>query len=100
MNFQSLYLPVGNHHRVWLREISEATFSDQQLEDLGSDYGLFVAIENLTDGTLSVIGKAPDFDRGQTLMNLVAEGLATRFRVSHRIPPIYELRTPTGPASV
>lgn len=100
MDFRSLYLPVGNNHRVWLREISEATFSDQRLEDLGSDFGLFVAIENLADGTLSVIGKAPDVDRGRALMSLVAEGLATRVRNSHRNSTIYELRAPAGPASV
>jgi hypothetical protein len=94
MEICSLYTPVGNDHRVWLREISEATFSDQQLEDLGSDFGLFVAIENLSDGTLSVIAKAPDFDRGRALMALVAEGLATRVGHSHRNFSIYELQSP------
>jgi len=100
MEFRSLYLPVGNNHRVWLREISEATFSDQQLDDLGSDFGLFIAIENLADGTLSVIGKAPDFDRGRALMSLVAEGLALRFGSAHRKSTIYGLHSPIEPASV
>lgn len=95
MEINSLYLPVGNHHRVWLREISDSTFADQQLEDLGSDFGLFIAIENLLDGTMAILAKAPDFDRGRALMTLVAEGLAKRVRVPHRNSAIYEL-----PASV
>jgi hypothetical protein len=94
MEFRSLYTPVGNDHRVWLREISDVTFDDQQLDDLGSDFGLFIAIENLTEGTLSVIAKAPDFDRGRALMALVAEGLATRVGNLHRNVSIYELPSP------
>lgn len=76
-----------------MREISDITFDDQQLYDLGSDFGLFVAIENLTEGTLSVIAKAPDFERGHALMRLVAEGLATQVGNSHRNISIYELPT-------
>lgn len=95
MDFQNLYTPVGNNHRVWLREISDATFADQQLEDLGSDYGFFVAIETLDDGTLSVLAKAPDYDRGRALMALVAEGLARNVRISHPgKSAIYELPRP------
>jgi hypothetical protein len=91
MEFPSLFTPVGNDHRVWLREISDVTFIDQQLDDLGGDGGLFVAVETLSDGTMAVLAKAPDYDRGRTLMALVAEGLAKAIRNSTGKTAIYEL---------
>lgn len=81
------FIPVGTTHRVWLREISEQTFDDQGLDSLGSDFGLFVAIENIADGTLTVLGKAPDQQRGETLIALVARGLAR----SVERPKFYEV---------
>lgn len=77
-----LYLPVGNGHRVWLREISEETFDEQKLHGLDNDCGLFLAIEDLEDGSMSVVAKAPDAEIGRTLLQLVASGLAANLCAS------------------
>ncbi len=70
------YVPVGTTHRVWLREISEELLIEQGLEDLGSDFGLFVAVEDMRDGTMQVLCKAADELRGSALVNLIAAGLS------------------------
>ena len=95
MDILDLSVPVGNTHRVWLREISETTFEEQRLYGLGDDYGLFIAVEDTTDGSMAVLAKAPDEEIGRNLLQLVAAGLATSLRGSASQDAIFCL-----PASV
>ena len=57
---------------LWLTEISRHTFQDQGLEGLESDDGLFIALEDTTNGTFVVLAKAASSTMGLNLMQLVA----------------------------
>jgi hypothetical protein len=77
---------IGQDHSIqldasrtlWLTEISRHTFQDQGLDDLESDDGLFIALEDTTAGTFVVLAKAASSTMGLDLMRLVASQTAWR----------------------
>jgi hypothetical protein len=75
---ENLSLPLDNHRTLWLREISLATFEDQALDELGSDGGLFVVLEDRSEGTFEVLAKAASIWAGQALLSMCAQGVAAR----------------------
>ena len=67
-----LSLQLDNRRTLWVTEISRKTFEDQALEDLESDDGLFVVLEDHVEGRLEVLAKVASAYAGQTLMELLA----------------------------
>lgn len=62
---------------VFLTEISRQTYEEQGLQALGSDCGLFLAVENAGSGTLDVLAKVPARCAGQicALLGVQDEGV-------------------------
>jgi hypothetical protein len=69
---QDLSVPLDNYRTLWLTEISRATFDDQALDDLGSDGGVFVVLEDSADGKFEVLAKAASKWAGESLLELLA----------------------------
>jgi hypothetical protein len=72
-----LSVPVDNQRTLWLTEISRATYESQCLEELGSDNGLFIALEDCSEGTFDVLAKVASRFAGQTLMEMMLRKLAS-----------------------
>jgi len=70
-----LAVPIDNHRTLWLTEISRHTFEDQSLDDLGTDGGLFVVLEDTSDGKFEVLAKASSAWAGASLLSMMAEAL-------------------------
>ncbi len=75
---QDLSVPLDNHRTLWLTEISRATFDDQALDDLGSDGGVFVVLEDSADGKFEVLAKAASKWAGESLLALLAQSFVKR----------------------
>jgi hypothetical protein len=73
-----LSVKVDDARTLWLTEISRKTFSDQALESLESDSGLFVVLEDITNGSFDILAKAASPTTGAALLNLVAATLGPR----------------------
>lgn len=73
-----LSVKVDDARTLWLTEISRKTFSDQGLESLESDNGLFVVLEDTTHGTFDILAKAASPSSGATLLSLVAARFSLR----------------------
>lgn len=67
-----LSVRLDNHRTLWLTEISRKTFEDQGLEELESDGGIFVVLEDAAEGKLQVLAKVASVWAGQALLDLFA----------------------------
>jgi len=75
---QDLSVSIDNHRTLWLTEISRATFEDQALDELGSDGGVFVVLEDCSEGSFEVLAKAASKWAGVSLLTLYAQSMAPR----------------------
>jgi hypothetical protein len=87
---QDLSVSLDNHRTLWLTEISRLTYEDQALDDLGSDGGVFVVLEDEVEGKFEVLAKAASHWAGQALLNLFAQSLrqTPRLVISNHFDPI------------
>ncbi len=60
-----LSIRLDNCRTLWLTEISRKTFEDQDLDQLESDGGLFVVLEDHSEGRFEVLAKAASIWAGQ-----------------------------------
>jgi hypothetical protein len=67
-----LSVQLDNHRTIWLTEISRETFEDQGLDELESDGGVFVVLEDVQEGTLQVLAKVASKWAGRALLDLFA----------------------------
>ncbi|WP_398473170.1 hypothetical protein [Tardiphaga sp.] len=72
---EDLSIAIDNQKTLWLTEISRATFDDQALDDLGGDGGVFVVLEDVSEGTFEVLAKAASIWAGESLLNIIASSL-------------------------
>ena len=79
---EDLSVPLDNHRTLWLTEISRSTFDDQALDDLGSDGGVFVVLEDCAEGRFDVLAKAASFWAGEALLDLYSQSLLKRPKLS------------------
>lgn len=75
---QDLSIQLDNHRTLWLTEISRYTFDSQALDDVGSDGGLFVVLEDCALGTFEVLAKAASACAGQSLLQMIAAAARPR----------------------
>lgn len=71
-----LSIALDNHRTLWLTEISRAAFEDHALDDIGGDGGVFVVLEDDSDGRFEVLAKAASMWAGEALLNLFATSFA------------------------
>jgi hypothetical protein len=72
---QDLSISLDNHRTLWLTEISRVTYDDQALDELGGDGGVFVVLEDATEGTFEVLAKAASIWAGEALLELFARSM-------------------------
>ena len=77
---EALSVRLDNHRVLWLTEISRKTFEDQGLNELESDGGLFVVLEDSLEERFEVLAKAASIWAGLTLLELFAVSLSGRPR--------------------
>jgi len=70
-----LAVRLDNRRTLWLTEISRRTFEDQGLDDLESDGGVFVVLEDSSAGSFEVLAKAASAWTGRVLLELFANSL-------------------------
>jgi hypothetical protein len=75
---EDLSVPLDNHRTLWVTEISRAAFDDQALDDLGGDGGVFVVLEDCSNGKFEVLAKAASKWAGESLLNIFAESIRRR----------------------
>jgi hypothetical protein len=75
---EDLSIVLDNHRTLWLTEISQVTFDDQALDNLGSDGGVFVVLEDCAEGRFEVLAKAASIWAGEALLDLLAQSLSKR----------------------
>ncbi|BDV35822.1 hypothetical protein [Methylocystis iwaonis] len=75
---QDLSITIDNHRTLWLTEISRETFEDQALDDLGGDGGVFVVLEDCSEGSFEVLAKAASKWAGESLLTLFARSMQHR----------------------
>jgi hypothetical protein len=73
-----LSVRVDDHRTLWLTEVSRQTFTDQGLESLESDDGLFVVLEDITKGSFDILAKAASPGTGAALLDIIALSLRPR----------------------
>lgn len=71
-----LSVAIDNHRTLWLTEISRTTFDEQALDELGSDGGVFVVLEDCSEGRFDVLAKVASVWAGQALMEIMARSFA------------------------
>ena len=59
-------------------EISRHTFEDQRLDDLESDSGIFLILEDLKENRFQVLAKAASVAAGRSMLDLFVDALSTR----------------------
>jgi hypothetical protein len=75
---QDLSISIDNHRTLWLTEISRATFEDQALDELGGDGGVFLVLEDCSEGSFEVLAKAASKWAGESLLTLFAQTMGPR----------------------
>jgi hypothetical protein len=73
---EGLSVRLDNHRTLWLTEISRKTFEDQDLNELESDGGLFVVLEDSAAGSFEVLAKAASIWAGAELIEILAAAFA------------------------
>ncbi len=79
---EDLSVQLDNHRTLWLTEISRETFEDQALDELGGDGGVFVVLEDCTEGRFEVLAKAASTWAGAALLQLFANSLQSKPQLS------------------
>jgi hypothetical protein len=69
---QDLSVRIDSQRTLWLMEIARQTFEDQRLEDLESDSGLFLILEDNREKRFQVLAKAASFGAGRDMLELFA----------------------------
>lgn len=69
---EDLSIRIDNQRTLWLMEISRRTFEDQRLDDLESDSGLFLILEDRNENRFQVLAKAASVGAGRSMLQLVA----------------------------
>ena len=72
---EDLSIRIDSQRTLWLMEIARATFEDQGLEDLESDGGLFLILEDLNTNRFQVLAKAASVHAGRSMLELFASTL-------------------------
>jgi hypothetical protein len=72
---EDLSVRLDNRKTLWVTEISRKTFESQALEDIESDGGLFVVLEDSVDGRFEILAKVASIWAGQCLLELFAATL-------------------------
>lgn len=67
---------LDNHRNLLLTEISRRTFEEQSLDDLESDCGLFVVIEDTVAGTFDVLAKVASTSAGLRMIQMFTRASA------------------------
>jgi hypothetical protein len=67
-----LSVKLDSSRTLWLTEISRQTFTDQGLESLESDDGLFIVLEDTMNSSFDILAKAASPACGIELLNLFA----------------------------
>jgi hypothetical protein len=73
---EDLSVRIDSQRTLWLMEIARRTFEDQRLEDLESDSGLFLILEDTRENRFQVLAKAASFGAGRSMLELVAGNMA------------------------
>jgi len=76
-----LSIRLDSRRTLWLTEISRQTFEDQDLDQLESDGGLFVVLEDDSEGRFEVLAKAASIWAGQQLLALFASNFSGKPRL-------------------
>ena len=69
---EDLFIRIDAQRTLWLMEISRQTFEDQRLDDLESDGGLFLILEDDQHNRFQVLAKAASVGAGRSLLELFA----------------------------
>ena len=72
---EDLSVQLDNRKTLWLTEVSRKTFEDQGVEDLESDGGVFLVLEDAAEGRFEILAKAASFWAGESLLRLLAASL-------------------------
>jgi hypothetical protein len=72
---EDLSIRLDNRKTLWLTEVSRKTFEDQAVQDLESDGGLFLVLEDASEGSFEILAKAASFWAGESLLRLLAASL-------------------------
>ena len=75
---EDLSIVLDNHRTLWLTEISRATYDDQAIDEVGGDGGVFVVLEDTSEGKFEVLAKAVSMWAGESLLSLFARVMATQ----------------------
>ncbi|WP_349368399.1 hypothetical protein [Salinarimonas sp.] len=67
--------PLDEHRTLWLTEISRKTFDEQALDELESDCGLFVVLEDASSGSFDVLAKVASCSAGRALIQMLIRGM-------------------------
>jgi hypothetical protein len=73
---EDLSVQIDGQRTLWLMEIARRTFEDQRLEDLESDSGLFLILEDSRENRFQVLAKAASFNAGRSMLELFARNMA------------------------
>ena len=73
-----LSIRLDNCRTLWLTEISRKTFEDQDLDQLESDGGFFVVLQDHSEGRFEVLAKAASIWAGQRLLALLASTFSNK----------------------
>jgi hypothetical protein len=72
---EDLSIRIDSRRTLWLMEISRSTFESQRLEDLESDAGLFLILEDSIDNRFQVLAKAASVSAGRSMLQLLASSI-------------------------
>ena len=61
---------IDSERKLWLMEISRQTFDDHRVEDLESDHGLFLILEQ--GRSMEILAKAASPSAGRSMLSLFA----------------------------
>lgn len=67
-----LSIKIDGQRTLWLMEIARQTFEDHRLEDLESDHGLFLILEDVREKRFQILAKAASVGAGRRMLELVS----------------------------
>jgi hypothetical protein len=73
---EDLSIRIDSQRTLWLMEIARKTFEDHRLEDLESDSGLFLILEDSRENRFQVLAKAASFNAGRSMLELFASSMS------------------------
>ncbi|MGQ3016332.1 hypothetical protein [Phenylobacterium sp.] len=72
---EDLFVRIDSQRTLWLMEIARQTFEDQRLEDLESDGGLFLILEDSRENRFQVLAKAASHSAGRAMLELCSSSM-------------------------